>query len=60
MYLGGSVMSFALPYAAFIVIALALYFLYRRPHSMSRLKYLSGKHQATVRTPEPRSERPPK
>ena len=60
MYLGGSVMTFALPYAAFIVIACALFFLYRRPHSVSRLKYLAGRHQASVRTPEPRSEQPPK
>ncbi len=60
MYLGGSVMTFALPYAAFIVIAGLLFFLYRRPHSVSRLKYLSGRQQASVRTPEPPSEQPPK
>jgi fucose 4-O-acetylase-like acetyltransferase len=60
MYLGGSIMTFALPYAAFIVIACVLYLLYRRPHSESWLRYLAGRHQASVRTPEPRSERPPK
>jgi len=60
MYLGGSIMSFALPYATFIVIACVLYFLYRRPHSESSLKYLAGRHQASVRTPEPGSEQPPK
>jgi len=60
MYLGGSIMTFALPYAAFIVIACALYFLYRRPHSESWLKYLAGRHQASVRTLEPRAGQPPK
>jgi hypothetical protein len=53
MYLGGSIMSAILPYAAFIVIAGALFFLLRRPHSVSRLKYLTGRHQTSVRTPEP-------
>jgi hypothetical protein len=59
MYLGGSVMSAILPYAAFIVIACVLFFLLRRPHSMSRLKYLAGRHQASVRTREPGAVPPP-
>jgi len=32
MFLGGSILSFVLPMAAFIVIAGALFWLYRRPH----------------------------
>jgi fucose 4-O-acetylase-like acetyltransferase len=60
MYLGGSIMSAMLPYAAFIVIACVLYFLLRRPHSVSRLKYLAGRHQSSVRTPEPEVAQPPK
>jgi hypothetical protein len=54
MYLGGSIMTFALPYAAFIVIATVLFFLYRRPHHGPRLKYLaSGPLFASVQTREP-------
>ena len=41
MYFGGSIMTFALPYGAFIVTATVLFYLYRRPHSGPRLKYLS-------------------
>ena len=40
MFLGGSILSFVLPMAAFIVIAGGLFWLYRRPHSNPRLKYL--------------------
>jgi hypothetical protein len=53
MYLGGSIMTFALPYGAFIVIAGALFFLYRRPHSGPRLKYFASGPVASVRTREP-------
>ena len=40
MFLGGSILSFVLPMAAFIVIAGGLFWLYRRPHRNPRLKYL--------------------
>jgi hypothetical protein len=53
MYLGGSIMTFALPYGAFIVIASVLFFLYRRPHSGPRLKYLASPPVASVLTREP-------
>jgi hypothetical protein len=53
MYLGGSIMTFALPYGAFIVIAGALYFLYRRPHSGPRLKYMASGPVTSVLTREP-------
>jgi hypothetical protein len=55
MYLGGSIMTFALPYGAFIVIATALFFLYRRPHHGPRLKYLTSGAVSSVLTREPGS-----
>jgi hypothetical protein len=54
-YLGGSIMSFALPYGAFIVIALGLFFIFRRPHSVPRMRYLRAAHQTSVGTREPGS-----
>lgn len=53
MYFGGSIMTFALPYGAFIVIATLLFYLYRRPHSGPRLKYLSSGPVTSVMTREP-------
>ena len=54
MYLGGSIMTFALPYGAFIAAAVALYFLFKAKHSGPRLKYLSHGNQITsVSTREP-------
>jgi hypothetical protein len=53
MYLGGSMMTFALPLGAFIVIASALFFLYRWPHSGPKLKYLASSPVASVLTREP-------
>jgi hypothetical protein len=53
MYLGGSIMSFALPYGAFIVGALALFFLFRARHSGPRLKYLHTSDVTSVTTREP-------
>jgi hypothetical protein len=52
-YLGGSIMTFALPYGAFIVIALVLYYIFRRPHSVPRMRYLRPAHQSSVGTREP-------
>jgi hypothetical protein len=54
MYLGGSIMTFALPLGAFIVIATVLFYLYRRPHRGPGLKYLaSGPATTSVMTREP-------
>jgi hypothetical protein len=53
MYLGGSIMTFALPYGAFIVIATTLFYLYRRPHHGPRLKYLTSGLVSSVLTREP-------
>ncbi len=52
-YLGGSIESFALPYGAFIVIAVLLYFIFKRPHSVPRMKYLRPAHQTSTGTREP-------
>uniref|UniRef100_UPI00261490A2 hypothetical protein n=1 Tax=Trebonia sp. TaxID=2767075 RepID=UPI00261490A2 len=53
MYFGGTIMSFALPLGAFIVITTALFFLYRRPHHGPRLKYLTPEVVASLQTWEP-------
>ena len=53
MYFGGSIMTFALPYGAFIVIAVALYFLFRAKHSGPKLKYLATASVASFTTREP-------
>jgi hypothetical protein len=52
-YFGGSVETFALPMGAFIVIGLVLFFIYRRPHSVARLKYLTPATQVSTATREP-------
>jgi hypothetical protein len=52
-YLGGSIETFALPMAAFILIATALYFIFRRPHHVPRMKYLEPATQTSVGTREP-------
>lgn len=52
-YLGGSIETFALPMGAFIVIAWILFFMYRRPHSVARLKYLTPATQVSTATREP-------
>jgi hypothetical protein len=53
MYFGGTIMTFALPYGAFIAAAVALYFLFRARHSGPRLKYWSSAQIASVTTREP-------
>jgi cytoskeletal protein RodZ len=53
MYFGSTIMTFALPYGAFIVGALALFFLFRARHSGPRLKYLQTSDVASVTTREP-------
>ena len=42
MYFGGTIMTFALPMGAFIVAAIALFYLFRAQHSGPRLRYLAG------------------
>jgi len=55
MYFGGTVMTFALPYGAFIAAALALFFLFRARHSGPRLRWYQGSaaQVASVTTREP-------
>jgi len=53
MFFGGSIMTFALPYGAFIVIATALYFLFRAKHHVPKLNYMPTEEVASVETFEP-------
>ncbi len=53
MYFGGTIMTFALPLGAFIVIAIALYYLFRFAHNGPRLKYPTTAPFASVGTREP-------
>lgn len=53
MFFGGTIMSFALPYGAFIVITAALFFLFRARHSGPKLKYLTTDTVTSVLTREP-------
>jgi hypothetical protein len=55
-YLGGSIETFALPMGTFIVIAWVLFYIYRRPHDVPRLKYLRPAHQIALGTREPGTE----
>jgi hypothetical protein len=52
-YLGGSIETFALPYGAFILIATVLYFIFKRPHSVPRMRYLRPANQVSTGTREP-------
>src|SRR5579871_226229 len=53
MYFGGTIMTFALPYGAFIVAAVVLYYLFRNRHSGVRLKYLATASFNSLGTREP-------
>jgi hypothetical protein len=53
MYFGGTIMTFALPLGAFIVISVVLFYLFRARHSGTRLKYLSTAPFASIGTREP-------
>lgn len=59
MYFGGTIMTFALPLGAFIVISIALFYLFRSAHSGPRLKYLTTAPFASVGTREPGPVHPP-
>jgi hypothetical protein len=52
-YFGGTIETFALPYGAFIVIALVLFYIFRHPHSVPKMKYLTPAHQTSLGTREP-------
>jgi hypothetical protein len=53
-YFGSTIMTFALPYGAFIAAAIALFFLFRATHSGPRLRWNSDNaaHVASVTTRE--------
>jgi hypothetical protein len=54
MYFGSTIMTFALPYGAFIAATIALYYLFRARHSGPRLRWTMGGAQVTsVTTREP-------
>jgi hypothetical protein len=53
MYFGSTIMTFALPLGAFIVISVALFFLFRTEHSGPKLKYLATDSFTSVGTREP-------
>jgi hypothetical protein len=53
MYFGGTIMTFALPYGAFIVAAVALFYLFRNRHAGVRLKYLATAPFNSLGTREP-------
>jgi hypothetical protein len=59
MYFGGTIMTFALPLGAFIVIATVLFYLFRSAHSGPRLKYPTVAPFASVGTREPGPARVP-
>jgi len=55
MYFGSTIMTFALPFGAFIVATIALYYLFRARHSGPRLRWSAGSagQVASVTTREP-------
>jgi hypothetical protein len=53
MYFGGTIMTFALPLGAFIVVAIALFYLFRSRHSGPKLKYLATESFTSLGTREP-------
>jgi hypothetical protein len=53
MYFGGTIMSFALPLGAFIVVGIVLFFLFTAEHSGPKLRYLATASFTSVGTREP-------
>jgi hypothetical protein len=55
MYFGSTIMTFALPFGAFIAAAIALFYLFRARHSGPGLRWSmgSGAQVASVTTREP-------
>jgi hypothetical protein len=54
-YFGSTIMTFALPYGAFIAASIALFYLFRARHSGPRLRWSAGSaaQVASVTTREP-------
>ena len=53
MYFGGTILTFALPMGAFILAAVALFYLFRAHHSGPKLRYLAGAGFSSFGTREP-------
>jgi len=55
MYFGSTIMTFALPYGAFIAASIALFYLFRARHSGPRLRWTTGSaaQVTSVTTREP-------
>jgi hypothetical protein len=55
MFFGSTIMTFALPFGAFIVASIALYYLFRARHSGPRLRWSAGSaaQVTSVTTREP-------
>jgi hypothetical protein len=53
MYFGGTILTFALPMGAFILAAVALFYLFRSRHSGPKLRYLAGAGFSSFGTREP-------
>jgi hypothetical protein len=53
MYFGGTIMTFALPYGAFIVCTVTLFYLFKAKHSSPKLRYLASAFTTSVTTKEP-------
>ena len=55
MFFGSTIMTFALPYGAFIAASIALYYLFRARHSGPRLRWSAGSaaQVTSVTTREP-------
>jgi hypothetical protein len=49
-YLGASIMTFYFPDALFIVVAVLLFLIFRRPHQVVGLRYLATSQVAAVKT----------
>lgn len=49
-WLGASIMTFYFPDALFIVVAVLLFLMFRRPHQVVGLRYLATSHVAAVKT----------
>jgi hypothetical protein len=53
MYFSGTIMTFALPLGAFILISIVLFYLFRSAHSGPRLKYPTVAPFTSLGTREP-------
>ena len=60
MYFGSTIITFALPFGALLVAAIALFVLFRAKHSDPRLRWSGGSAAASVVTREPGPARLPR